>query len=426
MSKELYEYFDLCKSRIDEIYANPANYGYEANFLDKERGAHWENFTEAHQAILMDRFAYVYAENINEINSLKEQRGDSFNVIEYIAEKSIPLGLAGTPDETKNLFKDKLMARDGFVLEMPGISANVTQKEIDNRVEIFSAMGLDPDTISLRSKVGHSTYDLVIGNIDGNEVPAKEVIAGTLQGVHRKMEKKSQVTLMRESIAKTIEDEKAKPESEINLDRINALTSSLMELDNKRDERDFNAGSQVFIPSINAGRASSVVGDDLLKMGREIHERNASDSSPEFKGFTAGVSGNAMHYAISGMEFSRQVLKEEMTQKKLDNMYSVVEEHLVGTDQSPLHHSRPETKMGFEVGRVFATKVAANNIMDKADIKEMIVDCNKSTERFINFVKSKKLVEKLIKKQTDVHLTRDPISSSLINDMKKNRGARQV
>ncbi len=372
MPEELTKYFDICKSRIDEIFSHPEKYGYEPNFLDRERGAGWENFTPAHQAVLLDRFAFVYAANIDEIHRLKSEN-ESFDVISYVAEKAIPLGIAGTEEENKNLYRDKLMSRDGFILELPGDSANVTAKELENRTEIFEALGLDAKAITLRNKLGHSTYDQPVAEVEGRVVTVKDIFPGALQGVHRKLVPKDQVTLMREAISEAIQAEHKKevPDN----DRLDYLQKSLLELEGKKDERKFNAGSQVFVPHLNAGKASPVVGPELIDFGMSVHQKNVTDVSPSFKGFAAGISGNAMHYALSGTEFSRQVLGKEMSDSDQEKVYKVVESHLVGTDQAPLHHSTPETRMGWELGVAFA------DVVDKGEERRLTKDALLETVR---------------------------------------------
>ncbi len=382
MTGELTRYFDECKARIDKIFDEPAKYGYESNFLDKERGAKWEDFTPAHQATLIDRFAFVYAANIDEIHREKAKNKD-FDVVAYVAEKSVPLGEAGTEAEKQNLFRDKLMSRDGFILEMPGVSAAVTKTEIENRAEIFEAIGLDPEKVTLRNKVGHSTYDQVVAEVNGKSVAVKDIIGGALQGVHRKLEPKDQVTLMRESISKAIE-------SESDEGKLAYLRESLAELEGKKDVRGFNAGSQVFIPKEDAGKASDIVGSELLTAGREIHHANTTDTSPSFKGFTAGVSGNAMHYALSGLEFSRQVLGKEMSASEKEAMYKVVEKHLVGTDQAPLHHSTPETKLGFELGVGFANVAKTGERLAEVSLNQTVSDARVVTHNYVAEVKAQK------------------------------------
>lgn len=407
MNEKLEQYFKLCQARIDKIFADPTRYGYEENFLDKERGAAWENFTEAHQGVLLDRFAFVYSKNIEEIHHL-QTTDPELNVLQYVAEKAIPLHEENEPSVSENLFRDKLMSRDGFILEMPGISANITQNEIDHRKEIFAAVGLDADQITLRNKVGHSTYDLTVGKKDDKLIAAKDIISGSLQGVHRKMVNKDQATLMKESLTKAIEEISEKDQTEENLSLLNKLRSNLTEVETMKDVRTFNAGSQVFIPSLNAGKSSQVVGEDILALGQEIHETNVADSSPTFQGFTAGVSGNAMHYAITGMEFARQVLHKDMSKKELEQMYKVVEKHLVGTDQAPLHHSRPETKMGFEIGQAFASNAANDSLMNESSIKQTLLSIKEKTSRYINFVKAKKLLAQMIRKNIATSINASP------------------
>ncbi len=390
MPEELNRYFDECKSRIDKIFAEPERYGYEGNFLDKERGAKWEDFTPAHQATLMDRFAFVYALNIDEIHKQKADN-QKFDVVAYVAEKSVPLEQVGIGDVEKNLFTDKLMSRDGFILEMPGCSAMVTRAEIENRKEIFEAMGVDPG-IKLRNKEGHSTYNQVVARVDDKDVIVKDIMAGALQGVHRTKGKKDQVTLMKDSISEAIAIEVKKEEEKAgsaDQEKLSRFRDNLKELEGQTDTQRLDAGSLFFVAKENAVKGSDIVGARVLDAGREIHRANVSDSSPEFKGFAAGVSGNAMHYALSGLEFSRQVLGKEMTESEKEAMYKVVEKHVVGTDQAPLHHSTPETKLGEELGKVFADVAKTGKLLTESELNKAISDARVVTASYVAEVKDR-------------------------------------
>jgi hypothetical protein len=442
-TRELELLFSTCKERIDKIFANPAKYGYQEEFLDKSRGVveseevvdgephikqEWDNFTAAHKGLLFDRFARLYAQNIDTIRAMKEGGKTNDDVINFIAAKIVPLG--ETPETWgDNMYRDKLCARDGFILEMPGDASLIEVSEPSHRAEMLSTLGLDErassitlrreDLIDFKASPRHSTYAIRLGvSKSGEPLVVKDLIADTFQAVHRQTPFKSQVDLMRQSFEKALIDERAvrKPDLEkierlqrnikdleaflvvealgkkiketsqklkLLQDKVTELQSRdespekvlasqiklsqlkrSLEIDQRREKEakakmdlvSFNAGSQVFLPVIplnhKKDKLSKKVSEDLKDMSMHVFADHMSfnQATKGFDGYTAGVSGNAMHYALLASKFSREVLGEEITEEEKSKLYDVVHAHLVGADQAPLHHSTPETKMGFELG----------------------------------------------------------------------------
>lgn len=193
------------------------------------------------------------------------------------------------------IYKDKLMARDGFILEMPGDCARVTQKELENRAEIQADVGLTPEGVGIiRAHVGHSTYDLKIAKIDGVDVAVQDVIPKALQATHRQMhftepgeKARPQQTLMIKALGKLLEKEEAKEEGR-DEEKIRSYREQIDELiGSKSPEIVFNAGSQVFDPVDRRIDAGSKAGDRVIEIGDEIYEENVRSNRKGFEGFTA-------------------------------------------------------------------------------------------------------------------------------------------
>jgi len=94
--------------------------------------------------------------------------------------------------------------------------------------------------------------------------------------------------------------------------------------------------------------SGSGLGKEIMDLAMAVNESNeALGKLHSFEGFTAGVSGCALHYVLSAKKWC------ESTGEKFDlvELRDTIIDHLVGSSaKKPIHHSLAEVVTGFRIG----------------------------------------------------------------------------
>ncbi|PRP68646.1 hypothetical protein BUE93_21235 [Chromobacterium amazonense] len=93
------------------------------------------------------------------------------------------------------------------------------------------------------------------------------------------------------------------------------------------------------------------MGEDIINFAVNINLDN--QAMPGMEGFTAGISGNALHYVIQTAKYCQSVNIPFNFEQTLE----VCRDHLVGDSiQQPMHHSLPEVMQGAYIAKMLIDK----------------------------------------------------------------------
>lgn len=308
--------------------------GYQINFLqagaDGKLSVERGDLTPAHEAQILSRVCVCFNRLLNR-DAATPDMGD----IRARVLADLPLSpqqeqallqqlyaMALQDDGGKPLYVNKLLRPAHFVLEFPGDAA-IPRKDMQiaepasNRY-LVAQLGF-PSHLLEREPGQHETYSLVaFVNDSGEAVNLGELFGGGLQGVMRV------------------------PVSNAG-DRFAGY----------HDMARFASGGHAFDVAINENvvkNNAGKLGADMMNFAANVNLDNLG--MPEMEGFTAGVSGNALHYVIQTAKYCQSTGRDFDFEQTLE----VCRDHLVGDSiHQPVHHSLPEVMQGAYIGRMFVS-----------------------------------------------------------------------
>ncbi|AVI67750.1 hypothetical protein CKQ84_18925 [Shewanella sp. WE21] len=266
--------------------------------------------------------------NNEKLNGSEEQR-----LFERLAKDAL------ADAKGNNLYTNKLLKPENFVLEFPGDAAVVkTDTEAKNNKILVEQLGFPRNLLDRPSANQHETYAIkVFTNEKGESVTLGQLFGGGLQGIMRtpvdpgKFEQSDFKGYFNEEL----------------------LASGGLHFDFRPNETMYQNNL-------------AVLGQDILDLAVNLNLDNHSRADME--GFTAGVSGNALHYTIQTAKHCLATNKEF----NFEQVLNVCLEHLVGDSvKQPVHHSLPEVIQGAYIGKMLINKGILSphsNIMDSNEI----------------------------------------------------------
>lgn len=296
-----------------------------------------DQFTLVHKAEIFSRLSVCFdgfmnsnqsdlSERLNTIRD-KLSKNEKLNESEekHLFEKLTKDALKDT--QGNNLYTNKLLKPENLVLEFPGDAAVVkNETEARNNKILVENFGFPSSLLDRPSAKLHETYALnAFMSEKGEPVTLGQLFGGALQGIMRDPvdSSKSKSGLFNEGI----------------------LASGGLHFDFKPNEKMYQNNIDT-------------LGQDILDLAVNLNMDNFS--RPDMEGFTAGVSGNALHYTIQTAKLCRATNATFNFEQVLD----VCLDHLVGDSvKQPVHHSLPEVIQGAYIANMLINK----GVLDKND-----------------------------------------------------------
>lgn len=346
----------------DDIGSN-----YVKNFINADQNnftidINRESFSDMSVSQVLSRASVCFNQFINKsgptpyLDKLKEKINSSVDLteeetkdlLEHLSSRTI----INNEDNSK-LYTNKLLKPENFPLEFPGDAASVKDNgkitERQSNQILVTKFGF-PDSILSRPKEGHETYGLkAFKNAEGQEITLGTLFGGALQGINR-----------------------AKPD----LDK--------SKFDGYHDPNLMSAGSLAWEPEFNSGmyeKNTDLLGKDILDFAKSLNEEN--NNMINIEGFTAGVSGNALHYVIQTALYCKSTGKDFDFNSVLKQSI----DHLVGDSfKVPLHHSLPEVVQGAFFAKVFVDKgilEASSTLMNDQECLELLTQAKDDANSYV-------------------------------------------
>lgn len=311
-----------------------------------------DQFSPVHQAEIFSRLSICFD---GVMNSRPDELSENLNAIKTKLSKNEKLSTAEenqlleklsqdalTDAKGNNLYTNKLLKPANLVLEFPGDAAVVkTDTEARNNRILVEQLGFPCSLLERPSANLHETYALkAFMSEKGEPVTLGQLFGGGLQGIMR-----APVDLGRDAQGYFNEE---------------VLASGGLHFD-------FRPNDKMYQNNLDS------LGRGILDLAVNLNMDNFSRQDME--GFTAGVSGNALHYTIQAAKHSRGTNKAFNFEQVVD----VCLEHLVGDSvKQPVHHSLPEVIQGAYIGNMLINKGILNPQSEIMRHDEML-ECLKNT-----------------------------------------------
>lgn len=331
---------NVLNTATDDVDLN-GNKVYVKNFLQCDQSKPVkvtpDQFSLVHKAEIFSRLSVCFDGFMNSnqselsvrLNTIREKlsKNEKLNESEekHLFEKLTKDALKDT--QGNNLYTNKLLKPENLVLEFPGDAAVVkNETEARNNKILVEKFGFPSSLLDRPSAKLHETYALnAFMSEKGEPVTLGQLFGGALQGIMRDPvdSSKSKSGLFNEGI----------------------LASGGLHFDFKPNEKMYQNNIDT-------------LGQDILDLAVNLNMDNFNRSNME--GFTAGVSGNALHYTIQTAKLCRATNATFNFEQVLD----VCLDHLVGDSvKQPVHHSLPEVIQGAYIANMLINK----GVLDKND-----------------------------------------------------------